>query len=207
MANSQKQISTAYMVVMIVLFLMLLGALGFIFWQNVIASKDTPVAERKVETGSDVTDDANGVQIVYTNDDLSFRYPASGWTVEAIQYGENAPPTLELKSPDYKQTGMGVDKGAIISVVVNEKATTLDKEYAALRDSSSNFGFEELMETTIGGQAAITYHSAYEGPRYHTVFVHEGKAYDVIYIYEANGDASTYMDAYTLITSSLKFKE
>lgn len=197
--NSQTQTGSAHSIIIIILVLALLGTLGFIFWQNFV---QTPMAT------TTVADDTKSKQKEYSNSLLSFNYPTSGWTVDETQYGENGPVTPELKSSDYQASiGMGVDKGAIIFVSVNVKATTIDEEYVAIQSPSSGFYVEEALKVNLGGKEAITYHSAYEGTRYHTIFVHGGKVYDVIYMYEDNGDASTYMDTYNLVTSSLKFKE
>lgn len=205
--NSRTQQGSAHVVIIILLVIAVLGLLGFVFWHNFIRSNATPAEEQNMTTSNETTDKGKVEQKTYTNDDLSFNYPVSGWVVEETRYGEGASLTPELKSSDYQQTGMGVDKGAIISVSMNEKSTTIDKEYANLQESASVFGLEDLQKTIVSGKSVITYHSAYEGIRYHTVFIHEGKAYDVIYMYEYEGEALTHLDTYNLVTSSLKFKE
>jgi len=204
---SRKQSGSAHVIIIVILVLALLGTLGFIFWQNFVASKDVAVKQSTTTITPDATSEASTIQNVYTNDTFSFSYPKSGWSVGEVQYGENAPLTPELKTSDYQQAGMGVDKGAIIFVSKSDTTTTLDKEYANLQTSSADFGIEELTKTTVGGNAVITYHSAYEGIRYHTLMVHEGELYDVVYMYEYNGNATTYMDTYSLVASSFKFKE
>ena len=206
MKNISKQVGSAHIVIIVILAAAVIGLLGFVFWQNFISPKD--VAKSEV---SDTTD-TQVEQKEYSNDDFSFKYSTSGWTLGETRYGEDGPLTPELKTADYQQTGMGVDKGAIISVSIGDGTATLDERYAQLQESSSVFGDEDLQKTTVAGSTAITYHSAYEGVRYHTIFVREGKEYDVVYMYAYDGSgeyeqgAATYMDAYDLVTSSFKFK-
>lgn len=204
---TQKQSGSATAIVVMVLTLALIGVLGVIVWQNFLAPKASHVQETGEAANNTTANDAKTEQKVYTNDALSFKYPASGWVAGETRYGEDASPTPELKSSDYQQTGMGVDKGAIISIVTNKKSTTIDKEFADLQNSASVFKLEELQKTTISSQPAITYHSGYEGVRYHTIFVRGDVVYDIVYMFAYGGEASDYMDTYNLVTSLLQFKQ
>ncbi|OYX43174.1 hypothetical protein B7Y94_02095, partial [Candidatus Saccharibacteria bacterium 32-49-12] len=144
----------------------------------------------------------------YANGELSFEYPSTGWVIDETRYGVDDPLTPELKSDDYAQAGMGVDRGAIIFIVSDDIKTTLDQEFARLEADAPNFGgFDELKRETIGGKPAITYHSDYEGTRYHTLFVRDDKVYDVVYMFEYEGEAATHMATYDMVTESLIFKD
>lgn len=203
MKHSLEQNGSALVILVIIVSASLLGGLSFVLWQNSTTSKDSSVQEQSVDSSKVSSVSTDSDRRTYKNDQFSFNYPAKGWAVGEIRYVEGTPLTTELKSDDYQQSGMGVDKGAIISVNVNEKSASLDDEYAELQKEGGNFGVEDLRKTTVAGMASVTYHSAYEGDRHHTIFVHGGKRYDIVYQY--NSDASTYMDTYTLVTSSFRF--
>jgi hypothetical protein len=190
-------------VVLIVLGIILLGVLGFVVWQNFIAPQQTGTDQQTAQTeeAPEVTQNR-----VYENEELSFSYPETGWTLEEVEYTAGEPLTPELKTSDFTQTGMSIESGAFITVVRGTNETTIDAEYANLEQSAAMFSLENLQMTEIDGKSAITYFSQYEGARYHMIFVHNGRSYDVIYRYEDDGNAETHMSTYELVTSSITFK-
>lgn len=202
-SNSQKQSGSVLVILAIIISISLIVGLGFVAMQNLAAptgDSGQEAAPKQSDVSSESTDPDRRI---YANDQFSFNYPAKGWTIGEVRYGEGAPATPQLKSEDYQQAGMGVEKGAIISVNVSESSVSLDEKYNEIQNDADEFGVKDLKKTTVAGMASITYYSSYEGYRHHTIFVHEGKAYDIVYAY--NTDASIHMDAYSVVTSSFKF--
>lgn len=204
----RHQSGSAHIVIVIMLVAAILGALGFIFWQNFLQPKATPEVESSIQT-----EEKPSPSIIkdgyYSNSEYSFSYPKEDWTVKETEdtLTDIGIITPTVYSADYAQQGMGLDAGALVAVYASSTTKTLDEEYANIKESEARFGLKDIKKTTINGEAAITYNSEYEGPRYHTVFVKNGKMYDIVYEYAYMKSASIHMDTYELITSSFKFVE
>lgn len=204
----KAQKGSVHIIIVIVLVVALLGALGYIAWQN-FSKEDTHQATAQMtettkdaDKNSTAKPDEQPAQSTYKNGAYTFNYLTDGWTLDEERFGDSAPLTPQLKTADYEQAAMGVDKGAIITVYAYDETTTIDKKYAEVSSKSSGYAAEDVQKKTLNGVQAVSYHSAYEGIRYHTVFVGNNKVYDVVYMYESGGNASTHMDAYDHVTAS-----
>ena len=207
MKTTQKQSGSAHVIIIVVLALVIAGLLGFVFWQNFIVKKDDgkSVTQQSTGTGTEKTETKGEDNLTYKGSDFTFQYPKSGWTIKETSYNDGTNRTTELATDNYSLTGMGVASGAVVTVNVSNTSKSLDEEYAQLESDKATFGLEDLRKATTNGMPSVTYHSAYEGVRYHTLLVHGGMAYDLVYRFENNSDASKYMDAYTLVTSTFSF--
>lgn len=206
-----RQSGSAHIVIIIILVVAILGALGFVFWQNFLQPKATPqviTSETSAQTQEKPSPAATDYES-YSNAEYSFSYPKDGWTVkEAEDTGtDSGIITPTVYSGDYAQQGMTLDAGALVGVYASVTTNTFDEEFTSIKESETTFGLKDIKKTTINGETAITYNSGYEGPRYHTVFIKNGKVYDIVYQYASTKSASVHMDTYELITSSFKFVE
>lgn len=198
--NLQNQTGSAYVIIIIILILSLLGALGYIAWQRIVVQKE-PESVQQV-TNSDTETD----QKTYSDDQVSFRYPTSGWTLEVDPPIQGVLTSVRLMSSDYKQSGMGLDEGGLIHVYVDGDEPAFNEVYAELESNIEAYGIEKLEKTIVSGMPAITYNSGYEGPRYRTIFVQNNNRYMVEYQYKTGGDASRFMDTYEIVRNSFKIK-
>ena len=200
----------AHAIIIIVLVVVIIGLLGFVIWQNYLAPKDD---EGKKDAAASKTDSASKSDPVekketktYDGLVVSFEYPVSGWRVDEVSYGEDTQRTPELKTEDYVQFGMGIKSGAIITVHVENRKTTTDDEYRKVYAEVYNQNADEPKVAKVNGTPVITYNSGYEGMRYHSIFVQNGKVVDVVYRYHDDGQASEYMNVYDAVVSSLVIK-
>jgi cytoskeletal protein RodZ len=207
----EKQSGSAHVIVIGVLVFAVLGLIGFVFWQNFIIPKNQSQKTGTTQTSTSATDPQIQPSTVpssnatYSGVNFSFQYPTSGWTINKTKYVDTAPLTPELKTNDYATMGMGVDKGAIVSLNVTDSLKSIDEVYLNRSNLQSGLKPVDLRRATTNGMPSVTYNSAYEGIRYHTVLVHGGKEYDFVYMFQDGTDAATYMDTYSLVTSTFTF--
>ena len=208
MKSMNKQKGSAHVAIVIVLIVALLGALGFIFWQNFIrnepATKKTEAVNIK-SSDSDKVADSNS-STLYENDIYSFEYLSDDWRVDEDSYDVDNPndKTPVARTENYKAAvGMGIDTGAYVAVYVNKA----DQSLSDMKENAQKYQGEikNLSNLTIAGEDAFTYSSGYEGMRYHTIFIHNGLSYDLVYQY-AGDDELVYMDGYKKVANSFKFK-
>ena len=151
--NTQK--GFAHAVLLIGLLIALIGALGFIFWQNFIhkepeesqtsvVGKNHP--ESKVENNTPVVSNN-----VFDSDQLSFDYP-NEWQEKKDQYSESV---ARIESNDFERSvGMGLESG---SDLVIEETTQKNPPQGA--------GINNIEEIHVDGKKAYRYEIEYEGYR------------------------------------------
>jgi len=81
--KSRNQSGSAHVVIIIVLVVVLIGALGFIFWQNFIKT-DQPTANTSQTVKQDTTEEAKDGTIVG-----SLTYPSEGIPEDLVVYAQN----------------------------------------------------------------------------------------------------------------------
>lgn len=208
---SQK--GSAHVILVGAMAVALLGALGFIFWQNFVQKEE--VASSEVKTVKDESVDEKTVEPekvdntnLYDGSTYSFRYPNQGWLVVEVRndYDPNNAVNPELQTSDYSPSvGMGIDKGAKVSVYttnnVNGVSLAQDKENM----SKSMPLMENVKDTTLGGVPAYSYSSGYEGYRYTTIAIKGSTYYQIDYQY-AGDDQSVHRNGYDTLVSTFKFK-
>lgn len=205
----RSKAGSAHVAAIAILAVALLGALGFIFWQNFIQPKVAPEVASTTQPAGEAPSLQSSAGRSYSNAEYSFSYPNEGWVVKEV---EDLTSSSDLTTPtvysnDYAQQGMGLDAGALVGVYASSTGNTLEEEYDSIKASQDTFGLKDIKKATINAQPAITYNSEYEGPRYHTVFIKNGKMYDIVYQYAYQQSADIHMDTYELITSSFRFTE
>ena len=204
----------AHAVIIIALVVAIIGLLGFVIWQNYLAPKDdkkqeTETVEQEKKQEKPVEKTPEETTKTYDGEHYSFAYPKSGWTIQESDYNnENGVRIREVnvQSDDYRQFGMAIESGAIITVSIGAGASSRDSLYATHQRFAEQMDMRDLQKTTKAGMPAVTYHSGYEGMRYHTEFVKDGLIYDIIYRYHDDGLPEQYMDTYDAIIDSFKLK-
>jgi hypothetical protein len=202
-----KQQGSAHVIVVGVLVVALLGALGFIFWQNFLQDDQD---EDQAKTTVAKTDDRNAPVAtenvnIYENDSYSFNYPVENWNVSEVEAQTDAmlKVTPQVKTNDYEPNmGMGIKTGAIVAVYANVAQTSISQEKANMSELT---GIENIEDVTVGGINGYSYRSSYEGERLCTVVIKSGIMYQIQYQY-AGTDQSVHRDAYDTIVESFKFK-
>lgn len=195
----------AHAVLIVGLVIAIIGALGFIFWQNFI--HEEPVVKNSDNTGTTNSNEAENLKgKLFQTSSYSFEYPATGWRVEEVTQNvddsDNTTPVA--KTDNYKHaSGLGLDAGAEVAVNVNKADMTLAEMKTDAQEVQGKI--DNLKDLKVAGVDAFTYSSAYEGMRYHTVFIRDGLVYDIVYQY-AGDDASVYMKGYEKIYTSFKIK-
>lgn len=205
----KTQKGSAHVVIVIVLVVALLGALGFIFWQNFVkpdeATKTEDSKTVKSVAGNDSPKDAD--LTAYQGVGYEFDYPSEDWIVKEIQYNydNNGPTTTEVRTKDYKPAmGMGIDAGAVISINTlknDERSTPEDAKQNAIMYTNAT----EVEDKTVAGSPAVSYFSAYEGERYVTSVFKDNLIYQITYQYAGDGSFA-YASAYDTIVESFRFK-
>ena len=204
-----KQQGSAHVIVAGVLAAGLLGALGFIFWQNfvnkdeVVKQADTAkVAEEKP------TEEKKADTKQYNGDAYSFEYPADGWLVveNRNDYDPTNPANPEVRTTDYSPSvGIGIDAGAKVSVYSHTHTYGSSLEEDKQNTMRSLPSMENIKDTVVDGVPAYSYTSGYEGYRYITSVIRNGIYYQIVYQY-AGDDQSVHRDGYDTVVESFKFK-
>ena len=201
-----KQSGSAHVVVVTILVLALLGALGFIFWQNFLSKKEDslkPAAMTSEEEPKKV--ETKVATSIYSNDAFSFEYPAEGWIAKETRYDSDPSVELtpEITTSDFERnTGMGIHTGAIVSVFKSVAQTSISQEKANLSELTA---IENLKDVTVGGVDGFSYRSEYEGTRLCTVVIKSGIMYQIQYQF-AGSDESVHKDGYETVVKSFNFK-
>ena len=194
-----KSKGSALVVVVIILSIAIVGVLGFVVWNNFFVPKDQPT--RQPESTPVVTEgeNENSKNEEYHGEGYTFEYKAEGWKISSVSYELQAD-DVSLHTNDYEPFRMGIKSGATINIY--EYSGTLESQI----NNVKNFpGAEDLKNITINGLKGFSYNSSYEGVRYHTtLFVNDKLSYDIVYRYMDEGQASTHMDQYELVTSTFK---
>lgn len=201
-----KQQGSAHAAVVIVLVVALLGALGFIFWQNFI-KKDAEVATKQESTKT--TDEPKVAEKkadtkLYDSDTFTFEYPAEGWRMAEPTDGSSGVPDYpKIETNNYAPAmGVGIEAGAYVGVYTHPANSSLAEHRQNVVET---FNATELKDTTVGGLPAISYRNDYEGTRYATYFVRDDIGFQIQYQY-AGTDPSVYLAGYDMVVKSFKFK-
>jgi len=159
MNYSNKQNGSALVVFIIVVGVLILGGLGYVAWKNFIYKE--PVAPEVGKTEQVTNNEevqAAEKNAVYTNDELSFEYPASGW--KEVDTIEGAGEIARFATDDYvPSVGMGLDSGASFTVY-----PTFQQEVPMAH------GIYDVKEITVDGNQGYSYYIEYEGYRLQAFF-------------------------------------
>lgn len=131
MYYTKKQTGSAHAVIIIVLVVALLGALGWIFWQNFVSKDDA--TENTNETTVIGTDKTEAITKTYSNTDknVSFDYP-SNWTVSEMTMEDQLMVTVKDTNGNavaYLGTNLqvgGAGDASDYSTLASSKATAND---------------------------------------------------------------------------------
>ncbi len=203
-----KQQGSAHVILVVLLVVSLLGALGFIFWQNFIR-KDELVkqAETVKATEQPKVEEKQHVTDQYVSDAYTFEYLADGWVVSEVpdESEMSGIPTPEVKTLNYAAaTGMGIDAGALVAVYATLSTSSWEEER---QNRITNYpGGEDFKDVTLGGLPAISFSSGYEGDRYLVYTKKDDMSYTVVYRHADTIDQSVYRLGYDTIVESFKFK-
>lgn len=189
-----KQKGSAHVIAIVVLVIALLGALGFIFWQNFI---NKPAAKTEVKQSSKSTADTTKSTPVKTNnakfdsDELTFEYPKTSWN----ELHGLPDAVAEIQSDDYKHSmGMGLDSGATIYIGHTGQATV-----------PQGFGTKDVQEITVDGHKGYKYELDYEGYRLQAFFTASGTTY-LVTMETATAPTDSDKKVYDLVLSTLHIK-
>jgi len=202
-----KQQGSAHVIVVVILVVALLGALGFIFWQNFL-KKDEVAKQSETTKTTDVPKteaEKEPATKTYEATAYSFEYPADGWVADLStsdgSYGSVDAPTV--KTLDYvANIGMGVDSGAYVAVYAGAPNSTLAE---MKQNVIETFNATEVKDTTVDGVPALSYRNDYEGTRYVTYVIKNNTSYQIQYQYGGT-DPSVYRTGYDTVVKSFKFK-
>lgn len=83
--NTLKQVGSAHVVIVIILVGVLVGALGFVFWQSFIKTTQTVTSSTQTESAKDASPKAEELSESYVlpKENLSFRYPKT-WELRTL---------------------------------------------------------------------------------------------------------------------------
>ncbi len=208
MITFRSQKGDASAIAIVVLVLAIVASLGFVAWNNYItAQRDatqpelTPIDKEKYQIDNESTGDTE----LYFGPTYSFEYPIKGWELSE-EVGNSPDETFpRLKTPDWAQSGMGLDAGAEISVYHRTATQSLAELRGELAELDPRA--DEVPDVEVGGTPAMTYRMNYEGERYYTVVIHEGTQYDIVYNYANGSNAETYLNDYNLVLSTFAFAD
>lgn len=175
------------------LVLVLLTALGWIFWQNFIY-KAPVVTNSSATTKPTVTTPANKT---YTSGDVSFDYPSTGWKLATP---ENSSDNIKgVVTDTYKEDqGMGLVSGARIVLYV-------DHATSELKDPTGGAtGISDVTEVTIAGHKAYTYRVDYEGVRLKADTQANGNSYQLELFVAGDTPTAAEKAAFDLAVKTLK---
>lgn len=201
--SQQSQKGDMMAVAIIVLVFLIVGTLGVVAWSNFISSQQDVSKPDMMPLDKSEEPALRADTLLYEGDAYSFEYPVKGW--ELTEEVGNAPGEVYpiIKTPDWAQSGMGLDAGADVSVYTRTATQTLDELREGLRTMDPQA--VEVPNAEIGGVPALSFQMDYEGKRYLTIVIHEGLHYDIVYNYADDIEASTYVEAYDIVTSTFLF--
>jgi|GEM_PF-5598274 len=201
---AQKQNGSALVVVIIILVVAVVGALGFVVWNNYFVPKKSEATESTASNQGETKNTPAVATQTYDTGSYSFQYPKDGWVLIEEQFGTDPTKVPYVKTANWAQAGPGLAAGGEVSVSV----TTATQTLAQMKDNAANNngGGKDLVDTQVGGVAAFSYDSGYEGWHYFTIFINKGLVYQITYRYGENDQPETYIDGYKEIVSSFTFK-
>jgi len=203
------------MIVVIIMALVIIGLLGFVFYQNFIQKKtvegtDTTTSKASTSTPAATTppainSDPTAGWKTYSDTTIvhaSFKYP-SDWTLTS---GVNS---VDIKSPDFnaERDYTGISSGSVLSIVFGDKKqnpypSSLDEEV------TSNSGTAK-QNITLGGVSAVEYKYPTEEEQNNGLAVYavyNGNTYGMYQMYKLNSD-NPYTSLVDNIVGSFKFNK
>ena len=169
--NSRKDSGSIFIIGVIVVTVVILGAVGYVAWNKFSSQQETHTTTEEQDQTSAVDVSTPIEDKEYNNDKLSFKYPGSNWSVEDL---ENADDIAVLNTNDYKHNvGMGVESGALLRVY-----------YTFQQEIPDMPGIKDIEQIQIDGNKGFKYAVEYEGYRLNAFFTvnvetNEEKSYGV----------------------------
>lgn len=180
----------------------LVGALGFVFWQNFIYQEPTKTELVTTTDTSKPAEASEATTSIFRGKGFSFEYPSEGWKAGEMS---KVDPSVDVKSADYKENGYMDFTGAVVNVSVVASSLSVDQDIETTNKSSAGYSdFKKF--TTDKGDKAYTYKMSYEGTRYGTSIFHGDRKYTVVYEH-GSGSYDTYAKGYDAIVSTLSFDD
>jgi hypothetical protein len=194
--NSLKQTGSTYIVIVIILAIALIATLGFIFWQNFI-NKEPVTQQADSEAISEEQEPAvEKENKTFTNAELSFEYPDSGWEMRDLQ---NQDEIVRMISNNYKPNeGMGLESGAV-----------LDISHTNQQEVPNFPGVKDVQEVQIDGNKGYKYVLEYEGYRlkaFFTVIAPNGEKNYAITMETAGNASDDQVKAFELVLNTIDIK-
>lgn len=209
-SSENEQGGARVIIVIPVIALIIVGALGFLCWNSFVNAKNNEKSDSKqasTATPKPAVSPKSDATKTYDMDGYSFTYPAEGWTVSKIKYGDDDhEPTAVVRTTNFAQTKMGLDSGAEVAINVFAKDGTLSEMKKVVTNFANGTQYKDLKDIKVSGIDAFSYTSDYEGTRYHTVLLNKGIGYDIIYQYGSDENVNTHVAGYNTIVSSLTLK-
>lgn len=144
--NSQRQIGSAHLVIVITLVVALIGALGFIFWQNFVKTEtDTSesVTTKEIEESSETDKYADWGTYESVRDGYSIKYPKD-WII--IKETDQDGPYIRNVDPTSGNTESGYPAGYINLRVLREDDSA---DFKARTDYTVKEWYEALGKTYV----------------------------------------------------------
>jgi cytoskeletal protein RodZ len=195
------QTGSVHTVLVIGLVVSLMGALGFIFWQNFIQAK--PISSEAVtnptqldSTKQEVSEPKKATE-TYDTKEFTFEYSSEGWQK---QEKDNPNELARIETTDFKPSiGMGLESGAQLAV-----STTAQQEVPMLA------GVTNVEEIRISGLKGYRYQIEYEGFRLQAIFT-DTRSTDAAKNYSITMETvesatPEEIEAFELVLSTLKVK-
>jgi len=155
--NSLRQKGSAHVVIIVILVLALIGALGFILWQNFIKDSSRDTVVEQVETNNAQVETTQNDNKTYDDSELTFEYPATGWNLVDTSGPDDI---ARLETDNYTPSiGMGLDAGASLLL------------YRTNQQEVPSFpGVKDVEEINVDGNKGFKYLVEYEGYRINAFF-------------------------------------
>lgn len=198
--NSPKQTGSTHIFIIVIVIVAIIGALGFVFWQNYTTKKEssnsTPISEEQKEDEKEAV--VAPTTKAYDNEQYEFSYLDDGWKLKEPG-SESAGPMV--KSNDFTSEPFRVLTGAVVYINSFPSTTTFEQR---LKGNMKSI-YTEVAKVKVDGLDADSYKMSYEGVYYITEFVKDKTTYQIRFEV-ADGKKSQYEDAYKLVVSSFRFK-
>lgn len=192
MNKQNNQSGSAHIpIIVIILTIALLGALGFVYYQNFILKKEVLIKNSDISTAKAEDNSFN----LFT-----FDHPDIGWKIKADTFnGIEDKDYVSLESDDYKSGPMGAEAGSSIGIGEDKDLTDIvgTIDYYKSKNMISN-----LSTITVDGQTAYKYLFSYEFGYYNTLFSKNGKNYQVM----LDGPNDESLKVYDKVLETLKVK-
>ncbi len=214
--NSHNQNGSAHVVIIIILVVALIGALGFIFWQNFFkndATSTTSVATEEVEVAPETNEYAGWGTYESVRDGYSIKYPQN-WVV--IKETDQDGPYIRNFDPTFGNTQGGYPEGYINLRVLREDDSvdfktrtdyTVKEWYDALgktyvKNGPVGYEPEDVKAITFNGVSAKSAKSVFTETNEVIYFLKNNTLYSIdLYPYgsSSNPTVKLMLDSFTLL--------